>query len=62
MLIVFFDIRGVVHLQFAADGQTVNTEFYGTVHHCLREDIRQKSPELWRAGNWLFHDDNAPSH
>jgi hypothetical protein len=21
-----------------------------------------KSPELWRAGNWLLHDDNAPSH
>jgi transposase len=28
----------------------------------LREDIRWKRPELWHAGNWLLHDDNAPSH
>jgi len=21
-----------------------------------------KRPELWRAGNWLLHDDNTPSH
>jgi hypothetical protein len=28
MLIVFFDIRGIVHLEFAPEGQTVNAEFY----------------------------------
>jgi len=22
----------------------------------------EKRPKLWRAGNWLLHDDNAPSH
>ena len=31
---------------------------YGTVQTILTCD----SPELWRAGNWLLHDDNAPSH
>jgi len=28
----------------------------------LREEIRRKRPELWRAGNWMLHDDKAPSH
>jgi transposase len=40
----------------------MNAEFYCNVLRRLREDIRQKQPELWCAGNWLLHDDNAPSH
>jgi len=62
MLIVFFDIRGIVHHEFVPDGQTVNAEFYCNFLRRLREDIRRKRPELWCAGNWLLHDDNAPSH
>jgi hypothetical protein len=37
-------------------------EFYCNVLRRLREDIRRKWPQLWCAGNWLLHDDNAPSH
>jgi len=37
-------------------------QFYCSVLHRLREDIWRKRPELWRAGNWLLHDDNIPSH
>jgi len=62
MLIVFFDIRGIVHHEFVPEGQTVNAEFYCNVLRRLREDIRRKGPKLWCAGNWLLHDDNAPSH
>jgi len=32
------------------------------VFFAVWEDIRRKRPELWRAGNWLLHDNNAPSH
>jgi hypothetical protein len=28
MLIVFFNIRGIVHREFVPQGQTVNTRFY----------------------------------
>jgi hypothetical protein len=42
MLIVFFDIRGIVHLEFASKGQTVIAEFYCNVFRCPREDIQQK--------------------
>jgi len=40
MLIVFFDIRGIVHHEFAPQGQTVNAGFYCSVLCHLREDIR----------------------
>jgi len=62
MLIVFFNIWGIVHHEFVPEGQTVNAEFYCNVLRRLREDIQRKRPELWCAGNWLLHDDNASSH
>ena len=40
MLIVFFNIRGIVHHEFAPEGQTVNAELYCSVLRCLLEDIR----------------------
>ena len=58
---VFFDIRGIVHHEFLPQGQTVNAQFYCSVLRRLRVNIRRKRLELWRAGNWLLHDDNAPS-
>jgi len=61
-MLMFFDIRGIVHHEFVPEGQTVNAEFYCNVPPRLREDIRRKLPELWCMGNWLLHDDNAPSH
>jgi len=62
MFIVYFDIRGIVHHEFAPQGRAVNAGFYCSVLSRLREDIRRTRPELWCAGNWLLHDDNAPSH
>jgi len=51
-----------MHHEFVPEGQTVNAELCCIVLCHLREDIRRKRPELWCAGNWLLHDDNAPSH
>src|SRR5215510_14413982 len=48
MLILFFDIRGIVHHAFVPQGQTMNTQFYCSVLRRLRENIRRKRPELWR--------------
>jgi hypothetical protein len=28
----------------------------------MRENVRQKRPELWRNHNWLLHHDNASAH
>jgi len=62
MLIVFFDIRGVVHYEFVPQGQTVNKEYYLGVMRRLRERICKKRPDLWANNSWILHDDNAPSH
>jgi hypothetical protein len=51
-----------VHHEFVPEGQIVNDEFYSNVLRRLREDIRRKQPEMWCAGNWPLHDDNAPPH
>jgi hypothetical protein len=61
MLIVFFDIRGIVHREFVPQGQTVNETFYCEVLQRLGENIRRKRSDLWRAKNWILHNDNAPS-
>jgi len=49
MLIVFCDVRGIVHWEFVPPGQTVNQEFYLEVLRQLRENVRRKCPELWRS-------------
>lgn len=62
MIIVFFDVRGIVHREFVPPGETVNQKFYLDVLRRLREDVRRKRPELWQAGDWFLHHDNAPAH
>jgi len=42
MLLVFFDSEGIVHHEYAPDGQTVNKEFYVEVLRRLRESVRRK--------------------
>jgi len=43
MLIVFFDIQGIVHLEFPPEGQTVIAKFYCSVLRRLSEDIRRNN-------------------
>ena len=53
MLIIFVDIRGIVHKEFVPPGQTVNGKFYCEVLRRLGENMRRKWPEMWKNGNWL---------
>jgi len=62
MLIAFFDIDELVHLQYVPRGQTVNKEFYKTVLQRLRDAVRRYRPEKWRSGNWILYHNNAPAH
>jgi len=62
VLICFFDIKGLVHFEFVPQGQIVNQLFYLEVHKRLPDAVRRKSPELWRSGEWLLHQDNVPDH
>ena len=52
MLIVFFDIQGIVMAECVPSCQTVNQQYY--VEVLTRERVRRKRPELWRNG-WIVH-------
>jgi hypothetical protein len=57
MIIIFFDIKGIVHKEFVLTGQTVNSAHCCDVLRILRE--RRLRPELWQQRNCLLHHDNA---
>ncbi|GFW91100.1 putative mariner transposase [Trichonephila clavipes] len=64
MLIVFFDINGIVMTEWFPKGQTVNQTYYLSVLVTLRERDRKKRPVLWKNNSWILHlhQDNAPTH
>jgi len=67
MMIFFFDIRGIVHVDWVPEGQTVNQVYYKELLTNLRERVRRRRrrrrrPEMWKNGPWVFHQDNAPAH
>ncbi len=61
MLVLFFDARGPIHMEFVDFG-TVTTEVWIQILRRFREDLRRKRNDLWTAGNWWFQQDNAPAH
>ncbi|MFP3020906.1 MAG: hypothetical protein ACEY3F_06300 [Wolbachia sp.] len=61
MLIIFFNIRGIVHKEYVPPGQTVNGQFYCEVLRQLRENVWHKRPELWKKKDCLAHHDNEPA-
>jgi histone-lysine N-methyltransferase SETMAR len=61
MIVVFFDIQGIIMTQYIPPGQTVNQTYYIELLTKLREKIRRKRPELWKNG-WILHKDNAPEY
>ena len=61
MLIAFFDVHGIVHLEFLPQGQTINQIVYKDILRRLMCLIREKRRELWETKSWLLHHDNAPA-
>jgi len=43
MLLAFYDSEGIVHYEYAPDGQTINKEFYVEVLRRLREPVSPKT-------------------
>jgi len=53
MVIVFFDIRGIVHMDWVPEGQTVNQFYYKEVLTNLHEWVRRRKPEMWKNSSWV---------
>jgi hypothetical protein len=62
MMIVFFDIRGVIYIDWVPEGQTVNQFYYKNVLRTLCERVRQRRPDMWKNASWILHHDNTPAH
>jgi len=62
VLIVFFDMEGIVHYEYVPQGQTVNQQFYLQVLKRLRVAVSRKRPQKRAVGAWAPHHDNAPAH
>ena len=63
MMIVFFDIRCVIYIDWLPVGQTVNQVYYKNVLTTLRERVRRRRPDMWKNASWiLHHDNNTPAH
>ena len=58
----FFDIWGIVHVDWVSEGQTVNQVCYKEVLTDLHEWVRRRRPEMWKNGWWVLHQDDAPAH
>jgi len=61
MLIVFFNIQGIVMAEWVLSNQMVNQQYYTEVLTKLCERVRGKRPELWRS-RWILHQDNKPAY
>ena len=62
MLTCVFDSRGIVHHEYAPEGQIINKEYYLEILRHLRDAVRRKRPNMWAAKNFQLHHDNAPAH
>ena len=62
MLTAFFDARGIVHMEFLPQSQTVNQHVYKEILQRLLCSVYEKRRELWQNNAWLLHQDNAPAH
>jgi hypothetical protein len=47
MLIIYFEIKGIVHKEFVLAGQIVNSAYYYGVLRRLRENVRRLRLEIW---------------
>jgi hypothetical protein len=60
MLTGFFYYRGVVHHEYAPEGQSDNKQYYQEVLCRLCDAVRCKRPDLRESRNWQWYHDNAP--
>ena len=61
MMIVFFDIRGVIYIGWVPESQTVNQVYYKNVLTTLHERVRRR-PDMWKNASWILHHDSAPAY
>ena len=62
IMIVFFDSRRVIYIDWVPEGQTVNQVYYKNILTTLHERVRRRRPDMWKNTSWILHHDNAQAH
>ena len=61
MATVFWDARGVIHIDYLQKGRTINAEYYTNLLDRFNEDLKKKRPHFAKK-KVLFHQDNVRVH
>lgn len=61
MASVFWDIQGILFIDYLEKGHNINSEYYIPLLQRLKHEIALKRPHMQRKSP-LFHQDNAPCH
>jgi hypothetical protein len=61
-MVVFFNIKVTIMIEWVPEGQTVNQKYYLEVLTKLREQVRKIRLELWKKESWILHHGNVPAH
>jgi hypothetical protein len=62
MLIVFYNMRRIVHNKLILQGWNVSQHSYADILGYLWEDVWWESPKNYHTGDLFLHHDNAPVH
>ena len=60
MVWIGISANGCTQVCFVNPGAKINTNYY--ISHILKPFIREDIPKLYPNGDYLFHQDSAPSH
>jgi transposase len=61
MASVFWDVQGILFIDYLEKGKRINSEYYMALLVRLKEEITKKRPHM-KKKKVLFHQDNAPCH
>lgn len=61
MATVFWDVRGIIYIDYLAKGKTITGEYYSSLLSRLSYEIKAKRPHL-KKKKILLHQDNARVH
>jgi histone-lysine N-methyltransferase SETMAR len=61
MVLVFFDAKGVIYMNYVPKGETVNAEYIKKALARFLKVIKGNRP-IMSSQDWLLHWDNAPLH
>lgn len=58
----FFNIKGVIMIEWVHLGKMANQKYCIEILTKLREKVKMERSDLWNNNSWILHQDNEPEH